>query len=307
MDNLLLAEKRARRGKRWQYGVQVFDRNPEANILSLHDMLKNKTYRTSPYKTFKIHDPKERVVYCLPYFPDRIAHHAIMNVMKPIFNSVFTADTYSCIEGKGIHAMLHSIQDSLKDISGTQYCLKLDVKKFYPSINHDILKQLIRRKIKDRDLLQLLDEIIDSAEGVPIGNFLSQYFANFYLSYFDHWLKEVKQVKNYFRYADDLVILSDNKPYLHQLLADIREYLDTNLKLTIKENYQIFPVKSRGIDCIGYVFFHTHILARKRIKKEFIRMMAHRRNKASIASYGGWFKHCDGKHLLKKYLHDKVQ
>ena len=205
IENLHLADAKARKGKSAQYGVRLHDKNKEVNILMLHAMLKNKTYKTSAYKTFTITEPKERLVFCLPYFPDRITHHAIMNILEPVFTSMFTNDTYSCIKGKGIHAAAKSLQRYLKDVSGTQYCLKLDIKKFYPNIDHEILKQLLRRKIKDADLLWLLDEIIDSAEGLPIGNYLSQYFANFYLTHFDHWLKETIGVKYYLRYADDLV------------------------------------------------------------------------------------------------------
>ena len=300
IENLHLADAKARKGKSAQYGVRLHDKNKEVNILMLHAMLKNKTYKTSAYKTFTITEPKERLVFCLPYFPDRITHHAIMNILEPVFTSMFTNDTYSCIKGKGIHAAAKSLQRYLKDVSGTQYCLKLDIKKFYPNIDHEILKQLLRRKIKDADLLWLLDEIIDSAEGLPIGNYLSQYFANFYLTHFDHWLKETIGVKYYLRYADDLVILADNKTYLHKILADIRCYFTENLKLTIKDNYQIFPVDARGIDFVGYVFYHTHTRLRKSIKKSFARMMAKTKNPASIVAYYGWAKHCDSKHLLKK-------
>lgn len=148
----------------------------------------------------------------------------------------------------------------------------------------------------------LLDEIIDSANGVPIGNYLSQYFANFYMAYFDHWIKEVKRVKYYFRYADDLVIFSGDKESLHKLLAEIREYLEYHLRLTVKDNYQIFPVDARGLDFVGYKFFHTHTLLRKRIKKRFIKMLKNNKNDKSIASYKGWLLHCNSKHLLKKLL-----
>lgn len=299
IENLKLADQKARKGKAMQYGVQLHCKNEDANILKLHEMLKNKTYHTSAYSKFKIYDPKERDVYRLPYFPDRIAHHAIMNVLKPIFVSVFTADTYSCIEGRGIHAASYALRDALKDIDGTKYCLKLDIKKFYPSIDHSVLKQLLRKKIKDSDLLWLLDEIIDSTAGVPIGNYLSQYFANYYLAFFDHQLKEELGVKYYFRYADDMVILSDNKQYLHHLLEQIRTNL-TNLRLLVKENYQVFPVEARGIDFVGYVHYHTHTLLRKGIKQNFARMMAKNRNRASMASYKGWAVHANTKNLITK-------
>lgn len=304
IENLQLADSIARKGKLKQPGVIKHNRNREANIQLLQRMLIEKTYKTSLYTTFTIYEPKERLIFRLPYFPDRITHHAVMNVLEPIFVSTFTADTYSCIKTRGIHAAANAVKIALRDESGTTYCLKLDIKKFYPSVDHDILKQLLRKKFKDQDLLWLLDGIIDSADGLPIGNYLSQYFANFYLTYFDHWMKEVKRVRYYFRYADDLVILSDNKPYLHELLFEIREFLQSNLKLTVKRNYQVFPVDDRGIDFVGYVFRHTHTRLRKSIKQNFARMIKRNKNAQSIASYRGWAIHCNSKNLLNKLLHE---
>src|SRR5436190_4731822 len=167
-DNLRVADSIARKGKRKQYGVGLFDRNKEANIQALHESLVNKTFRTSKYKIIPVFEKKERIVYKLPYYPDRIVHHAVMNLLERIFVSVFTADTYSCIKSRGIHAAHEAVKKALRDVPGSQYYLKLDIKKFYPSVDHDILKALLRRKIKDKDLLWLLDEIIDSAEGLPI-------------------------------------------------------------------------------------------------------------------------------------------
>jgi RNA-directed DNA polymerase len=302
LDNLEAADVIASKGKSLQYGVIHHRKNRAANISDLHLMLRDKTYRTSGYDVFTIWEPKEREIFRLPYFPDRIAHHAVMNVLEPIFTASFTADTYSCIKGKGIHGALRALKRALRDQSDTQYCLKLDIRKFYPSVDHKILKQLLRRKFKDEALMWHLDEIIDSATGIPIGNYLSQYFANYYLTGFDHWLKEVKRVKYYFRYADDIVVLAPDKPSLHQLLADIREYLATKLKLEIKKSYQVFPVSARGIDFVGYRFFHTHILLRKSIKKSFARMLAKRPMLASVASYWGWAKHCNSNNLIKTLL-----
>ncbi|MGV8094488.1 MAG: reverse transcriptase domain-containing protein [Mangrovibacterium sp.] len=304
IENLQMADTIARKGKLKQPGVIQHDRHRDENIQKLHEILKDKTYRTSEYTTFTIFEPKERLIFRLPYFPDRITHHAVMNVLEPIFVSTFTVNTYSCIKGRGIHGAAAAVKKALKDVENTQYCLKLDIKKFYPSIDHAILKQLLRRKIKDNDLLWLLDEIIDSTDGLPIGNYLSQYFANYYLTFFDHWMKENKRVHYYFRYADDIVILSSSKPYLHALFSEIRTFLDVNLKLTIKQNYQVFPVAARGIDFIGYVFYHTHTLLRKNIKKNFARMLSKNRNEKSIASYNGWAAHCNSKNLLKKLLHE---
>lgn len=306
IENLEAADMIARKGKTKTYGVRVHMKSQENNLASLHRTLAAGTFQTSEYDTFKVYEPKERLVYRLPYFPDRIVHHAVMNVLEPIFVSCFTADTYSCIKGRGIHAAFRSVRNALNDVVGTQYCLKLDIKKFYPSVDHDILKVLLRRKIKDYRLLQLLDGIIDSAEGLPIGNYLSQYLANFYLTYFDHWIKEVKGVKYYFRYADDLVILSADKAQLHDLRIDIANYLATNLKLQVKENWQVFPVAARSLDFIGYRFYHTHTHLRKSIKKRFARMVAKRPNMQSFAAYYGWACHADTNNLIKT-LYEKVR
>jgi RNA-directed DNA polymerase len=301
-ENLETSEQNARKGKTNQYGVLQFDKNKDYNLQMLHEILKLKTFKTSQYTTFKVYEPKERLVFKLPYFPDRIAHHAIMRVLEPQFSKWFTNDTYSSIKGKGIHNAADNLKKALQDQENTKYCLKLDIVKFYPNVNHDILKALLRKKFKDNDLLWLLDEIIDSASGLPIGNYLSQYFANFYLTYFDHWIKEQKEIKYYFRYADDIVILSNNKPHLHEILSAIKEYLNDNLKLQVKDNYQVFPVEARGIDFVGYKFYHTHTLLRKSIKKRFAKAVSKTKNKATIAAYNGWAKHADTKHLLKKLV-----
>lgn len=301
MDNLRLADQRARRQKGHQRGIREFDKDHAGNLQALHESLVDGTYRTSAYRTFLIYEPKEREIFMLPY-KDRIVHHAIMNLLESILVPTFTADTYSCVKGKGVHKANEAVKRALKDVAGTQYCLKMDIRKFYPSVNHDVLKQLIRRKIKDKYLLQLLDEIIDSADDIPIGNYLSQYFANLYMTGFDHWMKEQKRQRYYFRYADDMVILASTKEELHQLLAEIRHYLATNLKLNLKHNYQIFPVEKRGIDFVGYVNYHTHTRVRKTIKKNCARKMKKGCGPETRASYLGWFKHADCKHLTKKLL-----
>ena len=310
LKNLQLADEKARKGKLRSRGVIKHNQNIEQNLIYLHEILKNGTFKTSKYNIFTIYEPKEREIYRLPYFPDRIVHHAVMNILEPIWVSIFTSDTYSCIKERGVHAVAKKVKKALnKNPLDTKFCLKIDVKKFYLSIDHDILKQIIRRKIKDKRLLSLLDEIIDSAEGVPIGNYLSQYFANLYLAYFDHWLKEKKRVKFYFRYADDIVVLHQDKLYLHGLLREIQTYLSDNLKLQIKSNWQIFPVAARGIDFVGYVFYHTHTKLRKSIKQRLCRRLARTNKriyiteyefKKIICSWWGWAKYCDSRYLIKK-------
>ena len=317
VENLRLADEKARRGKSDSYGVRLHDRNREANILSLHETLLTRSFKNSAYDTFTIYEPKERVIYRLPYYPDRILHHAIMNVLEPIWVSVFTTDTYSCIKNRGIHGAMRKVKQAMKDREGTRYCLKIDVRKFYPSIDHDVMKSIVRKKIKCRDTLRLLDEIIDSAPGVPIGNYLSQYLSNLYLAYFDHWIKEVKRVKYYFRYADDMVFLAPGKGELHDLLADIREYLNP-LKIELKGNEQIFPIgdnrqdrHARGLDFVGFVFYHNQTLIRKSIKQNFCRAAAKWNKKPSVkpedyrqalCSWFGWAKYSDSRHLLKTII-----
>lgn len=315
IKNLKLADENARKGKLKSYGVRKHDENREANIISLYKQLKNKTYKTSNYNIFKIYEPKEREIYQLPYFPDRIVHHAIMNILEPIWKTIFTFDTFSCIKKRGIHGCMQKVKKSLRDDKNTKYCLKMDIKKYYPSVDNNILKNIIRKKIKCKDTLDILDEIIDSAKGIPIGNYLSQYFANVYLTYFDHYLKEEMKVKYYFRYADDMVIFSNNKKDLREILINIQNYLKENLNLELKSNYQIFPTDIRGVDFVGYVFRTTHIFIRKSIKKNFARKVAklYKKNisikqfKNKIASWLGWCKYANCKKLVKKLynIYDK--
>jgi hypothetical protein len=310
-DNLRLAHQNARKGKTHYKEVVMVDDDPEFYINKIHEMLVSETYSTSEYKTFtKIDKGKEREIFVLPYYPDRIIQWAIVQILEPIWMPTFIDNTYSSLKGRGIHYGLRKLKKDLKDVENTKYCLKLDVKKFYPSITHNILKIIIRKKIKDNNLLRLLDQIIDSAEGVPIGNYLSQYFGNIYLSEFDHWVKEKKHIKYYHRYCDDIVILHASKEILYELLSEIHNYLDENLKLKLKYNYQIFPTNVRGIDFLGYRFFHSYILLRKRIAKTLKKKMLKlkkfaeltKRDLNVIVSYTGWLKWCNGYKLYNKYI-----
>lgn len=319
LDNLRIAHRNARKGKGWYKEVKMVDSDEEHYLKMLQEMLIKKTYKTSEYETFLKNDgSKQREIYKLPYFPDRICQWAIMQVIEPILMNNFTKDTYSAIPGRGIHLAKKRLTAAIQnDVPGTQYTLKLDVRKYYPSINHDILKSKYRRLFKDENLLWLLDEIIDSTpdgSGIPIGNYLSQYSGNFYLSAFDHWIKEVKKVKYYFRYMDDIVILGNTKEELHQMKRDIEEYFMTELKLTIKGNWQVFPTFIRGIDYVGYRIFLDYSLLRKSTCKNFKRKMRGINKKCmagnemtysewcSINSYKGWLLWCDSYRLTEKYI-----
>lgn len=306
-DNLLLAFQMASKGKHLRDEVQKFAADLEPNLNQIRDELVSHTYETSPYEVFIKYEPKQREIYKLP-FRDRVVHWAIMLIIEPIWISTFTADTYACVRGRGIHKCFSNLKRDLQnDPLGTAYCLKLDIRKFYPSIDHEVLKQVIRVKIKDKELLWLLDGIIDSAAGVPIGNYLSQFFANLYLSELDHIIKEQFGVRYYYRYADDIVVLASSKEELSGILIAMNHYLNDNRRLAIKSNYQIFPVESRGVDFVGYVSFHTHTLMRKSIKQNFCRAVAklnkrenvsEKEYKMRVCSWLGWAKHCNSIHLI---------
>ena len=313
-DNLKQAFHNAARHKTRRSEVIAYGSELETNLLQLQGELTAGAYRTSEYETFVIYEPKERRIFKLP-FRDRVVHWAIMQVIEPIWLSNFTRDTYSCIKGRGIHPLLYKLRRDLKaDPKGTRYCLKVDVRKFYPSIDHGIMKQVIRRKLKDARLLALLDGIIDSTEsGVPIGNYLSQFFSNLYLSEMDHIIKEEMGIRYYYRFADDIVLLDRDKGKLHGILVFISHYLRTERALTLKKNYQVFPVESRGIDFVGYVTRHGYCLARKRNKKSLCRQVARLRKQGmddehirlKAASRLGFMQHCNSIYLLK-ILHMKT-
>ena len=304
IENLEIAYKNAKRGKTKTYGVLIFEKNKDENLIKLRDDLLNNKFKTSKYSTFFINENgKERLIYKLPFYPDRIVHHLLMLKLEKIWCDIFIRDTYACIKNRGIHDGLKRVKNSLSDIENTKYCLKLDIKKFYPSINHDILKDIIRKKIKDKKILYLLDEIIDSASGVPIGNYLSQYFANLYLSYFDHYIKEKHKIKYYHRYADDIVIFHKDKIYLQSLLIQISNYFNIKLKLSINKNYQIFPVDKRGVDYLGYKIYHTHVLLRKSIKKRMFKSVSkinYSNYEIKSIAYKGWLIHCNSINLQNK-------
>lgn len=320
LDNLRLADEKARRGKTNSYGVRMHDKNRDANIIALHEALLTKTYHTSPYDVFTIHEPKERIIYRLPYYPDRIVHHAIMNVLEPIWVSVFTYNTYSCVKGRGIEGCARRVEKLIRSFNGRPlYCLKIDIRKFYPSIKHHVLKRIVRRKIKDKDLLWLLDEIIDSTDGLPIGNYLSQFLANLMLCYFMHTVNEKLRLPST-EYADDIIFLADDKETLRQAFSQvIKPIIEQELELKVKDNWQIFPIADsrsdrhgRALDYVGYKFYRHQKLIRKSIKRNFcqaVRKLNRRKPEPSpmefkqgIAPWLGWAKHSNSKHLLQTIL-----
>ncbi len=308
LDNLKEAHKQARKKKSHYKEVKMVNSNPEFYLKKIQASLQNYTYRVSPYiHCIKIDKGKERDIYKLPYYPDRIIQWAIILQIEHILINNFIKETYASVPKRGIHSCLTDVRNSLKDKEDTIYCLKLDIQKYFETIDHDILKTLLRKKFKDNDLLWLLDLIIDSHDtGLPIGNFVSQYLANLYLSYFDHWVKEQLHCQHYFRYMDDIVILHSDKPKLREIYTQIEQYLNNNLLLTIKQNWQIFPVNARSIDFVGYCIYHDFTRLRKTTKKNMIKKIqlyeTYEEINSSIASYKGWLQWGDCHNLYMKYI-----
>lgn len=337
IENLRKAHQHAKKGKGWYQEVRMIDENPEYYLGLLQQMLINHTYKTSDYEVFyKNEGKKTRKIYKLPYFPDRICQRAILQVIEPCIINNLTDDTYSAIPKRGIHKALSKLQNAMwNDVPHCQYCLKIDARHYYQSVNHEILKEKYSRMFKDNELLWLLGEIIDSittAEiedlsaiylleedidpntGIPIGNYLSQYSGNYYFSSFDHWIKEEKKVKYYFRYMDDICIFGETKEELHELRKEIDVYFRENLKIRIKDNWQVFPTYVRGVDFLGYRTFLNYTLLRKSTCNDMKRKLTAIRLKVEsgnmmnysewccINSYKGWLKWCDSFRLQQKYV-----
>lgn len=336
-DNLKLAAANASAGKAQRQAVKTFYAKETENLQALRESLLNGTFKPSKYKQYEIEEnasrkaSKKRIISELPFFPDQILQHAVKQVLGPIFEATFTADTYCCIKGRGIHLCATKIQKALKeDPEGTKYCFKGDIRHFYQEIDHAILKDGIRTKIKDKRTLDLLDLLISASDedpvlikkgkngrmlkaektpgkSIPIGNFTSPFYANIYLNKMDHFIKEVLKVKYYYRYADDITIFASSKEELHRIQKAIYEFL-AGLKLQLKSNWQIFPVDARGVDFLGYVFFHGYTLLRKSIKRNFCRRIAKLNKRVGLTeaefkretgSWWGWAKYCDSRHLIQ--------
>lgn len=307
IENFRTAYKNATKGKRHYEEVREIDKDPETYLQNLLEEVQSGRYRVSEYTIFQLYTGlKWREIYKLP-MKDRIVQHAIMNYCEPIFRESFIMDTYSSIKTRGIHLGLKRVKAALRDTEYL-YCLKLDIHKCYPSLDKEILKQKLNRKFNAKTLQWLFEIIIDSCEkGVPIGNYTSQYFNNFYFSDFDHWIKEVKRVKHYFRYCDDIVILGRTKEELHELLKEIKAQL-AELHVELKGNYQVFSIADRGIDFLGYITRRSHIAIRKHIKLNFIDKITSMdfnditdKDLNILGSYWGILSHADCRHLWQKY------
>lgn len=322
IENLRMAHHYASKDKSYYKEVIVVNSSLESHLQELNYILKNQIYEIKPtdYTSFFKNDKgKVREIFKLPYFPHRIIQWAILLQTKHIFLSYFVDRTYASIDKRGIHKASHKLRNDLRKYKNeTEYCYKIDIKKFYPNIDQKIMKELLRDKFKDQKLLNLLDIIVDSKgenQGLAIGSLASQWLGNYYLTKFDHWMLEEKKVHFYYRYCDDVVICSESTDELHKLKKDIHTYLECNLNLKIKENEQIFPVDIRGIDFVGYRHFRGYTLLRKSIYKNmrFKLKKIHKKCRDDnyelnyheyclLNSYEGWLKWCNAYNLKNKYI-----
>ena len=272
-ENIRLAWLKARRRKSSKAAVMSFARNVGTNLLLVQKNLKARPTVLQPYHQFTIYEPKERVISVVP-FMDRVMHHAIMNVLEPVFERQLIFHTYACRKGKGTHrAIAHAHSQTRK----FRYCLKLDIKKYFDSIDHNLLKAKLQRIIKDRDCLQLLSDIIESfgcARGLPIGNLTSQFFANYYLSELDHYILEELGPCGYVRYMDDFLVFGHSKTTLREQLARIESFCKDRLLLQLKPF--VLADCRNGVPFLGYLVSSRAVRltqqSKKRKRMKFRRM-----------------------------------
>ncbi len=310
--------------KRNKLDVAEFELNLEQNIFDLYRSLKSETYKHGPYRGFWIHDPKLRRIHKATV-RDRVLHHAIFSILNQIYEPTFISDSYSCRINKGTHKGMKRVADMIRAVSKNNthqcYALKCDIKKFFDSIDHVTIIAILNEKIKDEKVRGLLREIIGSFEasrtnlfepkGVPIGNLTSQIFANIYMDRFDQFIKHKLKVKNYARYTDDFVIVSDDKTYLENLLLPIREFLKTELHLELHPKKVILKKHNQGIDFLGYVILPHHIKIRTKTKRKIPKklrqsVMLYKNGevseislKSSLSSYLGVLSHADAYEMSK--------
>ena len=281
LENLFIAWKEFKRGKTKKQDVQKFEMFLEDNLFRLHGELKQKTYRHSNYTDFYIKDPKLRHIHKAEV-RDRVVHHAIYRILYPIFDKSFIYDSYSCRDGKGTHGAVLRLESfarkASKNFTKTCYCLKCDIKKFFNSIDHQILLDLIRKKITDEDDLWLLEEIIksfgkDAGKGLPLGNLTSQLFANIYLDELDKFIKHRLRARYYLRYTDDFIIVHQDKNYLKDLIPEIDKFLRQDLKLDLHPEKITIRKLRQGLDFLGYVVLPHYRTLRTKTKKRMFKKL----------------------------------
>jgi len=316
-DNIVESLRNASKGKGKKQAIIRVMKNTKQAYDDIEHLLKTKTYIPSKYFEATIYDglnKKERTIYKPKFFPDQVIHWCLISIIKPLIMRGMYRWSCASLPKRGTlyakNACEKWIRNNQKE---TKYCLKIDIKKFYPSINKEKLKQKFRKIIKDSDTLWLIDSIIDSHnEGLPIGNYTSQWFANFFLQDTDHFIKNNLKIKFYIRYMDDMILFHSNKRKLREIRGQLIKKLEEE-SLKIKGNWQIFNVSKRRLDFCGYCFEREKTFVRKRItnrmrKRSAIFKKSQQKHTAlSLMSYLGWLKHSDSYILYKKYYASKIK
>ena len=299
LENLFNAWREFLKGKRKRKDVQEFSESLSNHIYSLHLDLANKTYTHGPYYPFNISDPKPRNIHKATV-RDRLLHHAIYRVLYPYFDKKFISDSYSCRLNKGTHKAINQFRKYSRKVSknNTKQCwiLKCDIKKFFASIDHNLLRYIVTNYIEDTDTNWLLNQIISSFhnspnKGLPLGNLTSQLLVNVYMNEFDQYIKHKLKVKYYIRYADDFVLLFPSKFHLLDNIRYIECYLKDKLKLSLHPDKVFLKTLSSGVDFLGWIHFPDHRVLRTVTKRRMMKNLAKNPSKETTASYRGLLKH----------------
>lgn len=317
IENLILAWEEFVKGKRSRKDVQEFQLHLMDNILFLCQDLKNKVYIHGGYHAFNISDPKPRNIHKATV-RDRLLHHTIYRMLYPYFDKKFIHDSYSCRINKGTHKAMDRFQYFFRKVSknNTKTCwvLKCDIKKFFASVDHNILKEILSKSLFDKDILWLLGQVIDSFQstnsaiaenvdcGLPLGNLTSQLLVNIYMNEFDQYIKRELKVKYYIRYADDFVILSEDKEYLNNLLRYIVVNLKEKLKLELHPDKVFIKTIASGVDFLGWVHFPKHRVLRRSTKRRVIKNLKANKDNSMVASYKGLMSHGNTHKFLQSVL-----
>lgn len=315
LENLCLAWEEFILGKKRKADVIKFSEKLMDNIVELHEALVKRIYRHGNYESFYITDPKRRHIHKASV-RDRLLHHAIYRILYPFFDKTFIADSFSCRDNKGTHKALIRFREFISKIgrNNTRTCwvLKCDIKKFFDSIDHEVLLNILYENIPDKDILGLLNNVIDSYHskingngvGLPLGNLTSQLLANVYMNRLDQFVKHKLKIQYYVRYADDFVILSTDKKYLESLIMPIQTFLYEKLKLTLHPNKIFLQTVASGIDYLGWKHFTNYRLLRKTTQKRLLKRVAKNPVNETLQSYLGLLKHGNGRNVKERLLNE---
>lgn len=310
LDNLLSAWREFRAGKRAKPDVQKFERHLMNNLLLLHDEICSGDYSHQGYYQFAISDPKPRQIHKASV-RDRVLNHAVYRLLYPFFDHTFLHDSYSCRKNKGTHTALRRFQQFSRQVSHnythTGWVLKCDIRKFFASIDQDVLRGILGARIPDAQAMELLEQIIGSFEtapgkGLPLGNLTSQLLVNIYMNEFDQFVKHCLKAKYYIRYADDFALFSDDRDWLLAQLPLIENFLKERLKLNLNPQKTSLQTLASGVDFLGWVHFPYHRVLRTKTKQRMLKRLEQSSSEPVIQSYLGLLGHGNSYELEQEVL-----